>query len=132
MITDDILKEIDKINQKLLKNNKPYILFGFGRWGTTDKHLGLRAKWNNVNGAKVLIEATTENFEVDFSQGSHFFHNITSSNIGYLYINHKSEKDFIDWVWLNNQKIINDFDYVRHIRTNSPVIVRIDAKTGKG
>ncbi|NHJ84848.1 MAG: hypothetical protein FK734_05265 [Asgard group archaeon] len=130
--TIEMVDEIDLLNAKLTKKNAGYLLIGFGRWGTADKFLGVPAKWNNIDGAKTIIETGLPDFQVDFSQGSHFFHNIITSNIGYFYIKPQSEDQFIDWVWLNNQKIVEDLKYVRHIRTNKPLTIRIDAQKHEG
>ncbi|MHA1125712.1 MAG: PEP/pyruvate-binding domain-containing protein [Candidatus Heimdallarchaeota archaeon] len=130
--TLEILKEIDKLNKKLVDQNEEYILIGFGRWGTSDRFLGIPAKWNNISGAKMIIEAGLEDFQIDFSQGSHFFHNIVALNIGYLHVKYNSEEDFVNWDWLKKQKTIADLEFIKHIRTNKPVTIRIDAQKGEG
>jgi hypothetical protein len=130
--TLEILKEIDKLNSELVKEKKQYLLIGFGRWGSSDRFLGVPVKWNNINGAKTIIETNLENFRVDFSQGSHFFHNIVTSNIGYLHINYREIQNFIDWDWLDNKSATNDLTYVRHIKTNKPLTIKIDAKRKEG
>ena len=109
-----MVKEIDQINKSLLDQEIPYILLGFGRWGTFDRFLGIPVKWNNISGAKVMIETGLENFHVEHSQGSHFFQNITTANIGYFFIKYGSKKDFIDWDWLKNQKkIVNETEFLK-------------------
>jgi hypothetical protein len=130
--TLEILKEIDKLNSELVNEKKQYLLIGFGRWGTADRFLGVPAKWNNINGAKTIIETNFENFQIDFSQGSHFFHNIVTSNIGYLHIRHREIQHFIDWDWLENESAVNDLTYVRHIRIKKPLTIRINAKRKEG
>ncbi|MHA1814746.1 MAG: PEP/pyruvate-binding domain-containing protein, partial [Candidatus Heimdallarchaeaceae archaeon] len=130
--TLDIVEEIDELNAKMLQEKRPYLLMGFGRWGTADRFLGIPVKWNNINGAKTIIEATTEDFSVDFSQGSHFFHNIVTANIGYFHIKHNSEQHKIDWDWLASQKSINDLEYIRHVRNRKPLTIIIDAQRGEG
>ncbi len=130
--TLEMVKEVNEINKKLIAENRNYLLIGFGRWGSSDRFLGIPANWNNISNAKTIIEAGLEDFQIDFSQGSHFFHNIVTSNIGYLYIKHKFENHFIDWGWLKEQPLITEFEYVRHIRTNKPIIIRIDAKNREG
>ncbi|MEA2071582.1 MAG: hypothetical protein U9O98_09875, partial [Asgard group archaeon] len=126
--TKEILEEIDEINSSLKEKGTPYILIGFGRWGTSNEFLGIPAKWDNISGVKVLIEASLEDFNIDFSQGSHFFQNIIHSNIGYLHIDYNKERDFIDWNWLDQQKVIREKKFVKHIRTKKPMTVKIDGK----
>ena len=130
--TLEILKEIDKLNSELVNEKTQYLLIGFGRWGTADRFLGVPVKWNNINGAKTIIETNFENFQIDFSQGSHFFHNIITSNIGYLHIRNREKQHFIDWDWLENESAVNDLTYVRHIRIKKPLTIRINAKRKEG
>jgi hypothetical protein len=127
-----MVSQIDELNNKLVEEDKPYLIIGFGRWGTADRFLGIPVKWNNISGAQVIIEASLEDFRVDFSQGSHFFHNIITSNIGYLYIDYGSNEEFIDWQWLLKQKTIAETDFIRHVRTKTPLIIRIDGKKREG
>lgn len=130
--TLEILKEIDKLNSILIAEKKRYLLIGFGRWGTADRFLGIPAKWNNISGAKTIIEAGLEDFQVDFSQGSHFFHNIITSNIGYLHFEYNDLQHFIDWKWLENQTAENELTFVNHIRLKKPLTIRINAKRKEG
>ncbi|MHA1461802.1 MAG: PEP/pyruvate-binding domain-containing protein [Candidatus Heimdallarchaeota archaeon] len=132
MNTLDIVQELDKINADLIKNSIPYILIGFGRWGTADRFLGIPAKWNNLSGAKIIIEAELENFQVDFSQGSHFFQNIITSNIGYFHLKYHSQDHKLDWTWLEKQKVITETKYLKHIQVKSPLKIRIDAQKREG
>ncbi|MEA2071548.1 MAG: PEP/pyruvate-binding domain-containing protein [Asgard group archaeon] len=132
MKTMEMKKTIRNLNKKLLKKNVPYILLGIGRWGSTDKYLGVPVKWQDINGAKVIIEANTESMTVDFSQGSHFFQNIVTANIGYLYVEHESENNYLDWSWLEKQKVIEETEFVKHIKVDKPFTVKINARERKG
>jgi hypothetical protein len=130
--TLEIVEEIDKVNADLFKTKTDSVLIGFGRWGSSDRFLGIPAKWNNISSAKIIVEAGLEGFQVDFSQGSHFFHNIVTSNIGYLHIKYNKDEQIVNWDWLKKQKTVTDLKYVRHIRTEKPLIIRIDAQKGDG
>ncbi|UCG00713.1 MAG: hypothetical protein JSW11_13970 [Candidatus Heimdallarchaeota archaeon] len=133
MKTREMVSEIDQINQNLKNQGIPYILLGFGRWGTFDRFLGIPVKWNHISGAQVIIETGLEDFQVEHSQGSHFFQNITTANIGYFYIKYKSKKDYIEWNWLKSLKNIeNETEFVRHIRVESPFLVIIDGRRREG
>ncbi len=127
-----IVQEINAMNELLTKEKIPYILIGFGRWGTADRFLGIPVKWNDISGVKVMVEASLKNFQIDFSQGSHFFQNIITSNIGYFYIDFKSDEHILDWEWLSKQKTITDKKYVRHVKTKKPLIIKVDGKTREG
>ena len=89
--------EMEFINNKMGKQNKPYILIGPGRWGTRDPFLGIPVIWSQISNAKVIVEISLANYPLDSSLGSHFFHNVTSMNIGYFSVQDSSKTDFINW-----------------------------------
>ena len=130
--TLEIVEEIDKLNAKLVKEGKPYLLIGFGRWGTADRFLGIPVKWSNISGTKAIIETSLEDFMVDFSQGTHFFHNIVTANIGYFHIKHTADNHFLDWEWLKSKKPVEELQFVKHIELEQPLVVRIDAQKQEG
>ncbi len=133
MKTREMVSEINRINQSLRNQGAPYILLGFGRWGTFDRFLGIPVEWNHISGAQVIVETGLEDFQVEHSQGSHFFQNITTANIGYFFIKYNSKKDFIDWDWLTSQKdIVTETEYIRQIRTKKPFFVLIDGRKREG
>jgi len=126
-----IAMELEKMNRELVNTNTPYLLIGFGRWGSSDPWLGINVTWGQISGAKVIVEATLPNMNVELSQGSHFFHNITSFQICYFSVHHDS-KYKIDWNWMEKQNTITESNYVKHIRFNNPLIVKVDGRTGRG
>ncbi|MCF2140924.1 MAG: hypothetical protein K9W44_12780 [Candidatus Lokiarchaeota archaeon] len=126
--TLDMVAEIDEFNNKLVSQKKPYLLIVFGRLGTFDKFLGIPVKEYNISGAKVIIETGTKDFQIEKSQGTHFFQNMVSMKTGYLYINHNSETDFIDWEWLEKQNISEDKQYFAHIEFSEPLTIILDGK----
>ena len=130
--THDIAAEIGELNQKLKLESRFCMIIGPGRWGSSDPFLGIPVKWNHISHSKVIIEAAYGSFSSDPSYGTHFFHNLTSLGIGYLTVNTAKEEGFIDWNWLKNQTVLTDLKYVRHIRLEKPLDIRIDGSTGKG
>jgi hypothetical protein len=126
--TLEMVNEIDYMNKLMRKQNKHYILVGPGRWGTSDRFLGISVSWHHISNAKVIVETSLANFPLDSSQGSHFFHNITSMNIGYISIQDSSVEDFIRWEILNNQEVIDETKYVKHIRFRKPVSVVMNGR----
>jgi hypothetical protein len=122
--------EIAYFNEKLKKNNINYILIGPGRWGSQDRFLGIPVRFFQINNAKVIIETGTPDFNLDPSQGTHFFHNIIATQIGYFMVSHNSSTDFIDWEWLAAQPIIEKTHYVTHVRTKHELLVKMDGKHG--
>ncbi len=126
-----IASEIEQINSQLLREGRRSLLIGFGRWGSADPWLGIPVKWSQINSAKVIVEATLPQMNPDLSQGSHFFHNISSFQVFYLSIKHSGAYS-IAWDWLDKQPIIREMPFVRHVRTNSPLHIKIDGRQGKG
>ncbi len=126
--TMEMANEIERINDKMIRQNRKYILLGQGRWGTRDRHLGIPVCWSQISNARVIIEISLADFPIDASLGSHFFHNITSMNIGYLSLLDSSHKDFIKWEVLNKQKVVEKTEYFRHVRFSKPLKVYMDGR----
>ena len=130
--TVEMVEEIKKLNRMLVEENKPYILIGPGRWGTCERHLGIPVIWSDINGARVIMEVDLEDFQVDHSQGSHFFHNISSAGIPYFYIQFNDESDFLDWEWLQSQTPRTETTFFRHVSTEKPLTVIANGKQRSG
>ena len=99
--------EIDAINRKMLSEGRKYVLIGPGRWGTKDRFLGIPVAWPQISNARVIVEVGLPDFHVDASLGSHFFHNVTSMNIGYLSVNQDTNDGTVRWNRLKKQKVIS-------------------------
>jgi CheY-like chemotaxis protein len=134
--TKKIAREVGKMNKKLAALEKPYVLIGPGRWGSSDPWLGIPVQWAQISGARVMVEASPSGFNVDPSQGTHFFQNITSLRIGYLTVPSGALADqdaqFVRWQWLNDQPACGETDFLRHVCTEKPFPVSIDGRTGIG
>lgn len=129
--TREMAMEVERFNSDLLESQSPYVLIGFGRWGSADPWLGVPVQWGQISGARVIVETTLEQMNPDLSQGSHFFHNMTS--LGILYLSVPDPKALpIDWPWLQQQPVVRETEYVRHVRSSVPLSVRIDGRSGKG
>ncbi|MBN2166686.1 MAG: pyruvate, phosphate dikinase [Marinilabiliaceae bacterium] len=129
--TQVMADEIAYLNEKMKCENREYILIGPGRWGTRDRFTGIPVLWANISNAKVIVEMGLEGFPLEASLGSHFFHNVTSMNIGYFSVHHKSENDFVNMDCLNDQEIIEETTYFKHIRFIEPLVVLMDGKEQK-
>ena len=135
--TPDIAEEIGKINAGLVDAQRRYLLIGPGRWGGSDRWLGIPVKWHHISGIGAVIELKNEQLNADPSQGSHFFHNITSLNIPYITVNElkkgaqKSNTDFIDWKWLNTCESVCETQYLRHVRLSNPMVIKLDGKKSR-
>jgi len=128
--TLEMVLEIEKINEKLKNSNRKYLLIGPGRWGSSDRFLGIPVRWAQINCAKIIVETSLEKFSVEASQGSHFFHNIIAMEVGYLTVNHNNESGKLDWGWLKKQKIDEKLKYTYHVKLEQELSVKIDGRTG--
>ncbi|MFH1195459.1 MAG: PEP/pyruvate-binding domain-containing protein [bacterium] len=129
--TREIADEIEEINKDFLDNESKYLLIGFGRWGSSDPWLGIPVDWGQISCAKVIIESTLPGINVELSQGSHFFHNLTSFKVAYFSLHHEG-KYKINWEWLENQPAQKELKFVKHIKLSNPLKIKIDGKTGSG
>jgi CheY-like chemotaxis protein len=128
----DAAYEVQHFNENLVDQHRPYLLIGVGRWGSLDPWLGIPVKWDQISGAKVIVEAGFRDMEVDPSQGSHFFHNITSFRISYFTVNSTTQDGYIDWEWLRSNPIVEEKNFVRHIRLTQPIVAKVDGHQNKG
>ena len=123
-----IAYEIEKMNRKLLDEGKHYVLVGPGRWGSSDSWLGIPVKWPHISAARVIVEAGLTNYRVDPSQGTHFFQNLTSFGVGYFTINAYMNDGIYRQDYLDTLPAMEETKYLRHIRFDSPVVVKMDGK----
>jgi DNA-binding NarL/FixJ family response regulator len=125
--TIKIAAEVGKMNAQLVQENRKYLLIGPGRWGSADRWLGIPVKWSDISGVGAIVETTTENLKADPSQGSHFFHNITSLGIGYFTTSENGE-GFINWKWLQALPAAKESAYLKHVKLKKPLTIKIDGK----
>ena len=128
----EVAKEVAFFNNKLLADKKPYLLIGVGRWGTLDPWLGIPVKWEQISGAKAIVEADFKEITVEPSQGSHFFQNITSFMIGYFTVNLEKNMGYLDWEWLLKQKPADKMEFIRHLSFNEPILIKMNGHKNKG
>jgi CheY-like chemotaxis protein len=126
--TELIAEEIKQMNERMVKEGSDYILIGPGRWGTRDKFTGIPVEWSDITNAKVIVEQGLPDFPLDASLGSHFFHNVTSMHVGYFPVPHEGEDAFIRFDMLEQQEVIEQMNYVKHIRFKTPLTVFMDGK----
>jgi hypothetical protein len=129
--SEAIASDLEHLNRQIMASSRPYLLVGFGRWGTSDPQAGIPVNFGQICGAKVIVESTLPEMNSMLSQGSHFFHNITSFKVFYFSVS-SWDKYKIDWDWLNKQEVVQETEFVRHIRVLSPLEVKVDGKTSRG
>jgi hypothetical protein len=128
----EVAQQVARINAELQRQSVPYLLIGVGRWGSADPHLGIPVSWDQIAGARVIVEAGFRDFKVTPSQGTHFFQNITSCNVGYFTVNPEAGDGFVDWDWLAAQPAVRRTDFVSHVRLDEPAVVKMSGKSGEG
>ena len=124
-----IVKNLRSINATLLEEKKPFLLIGPGRWGSADPWLGIPIIWSDIAGVKVIIETPYKDRAIDPSQGSHFFHDLISSQVGYIIT--KDDQGNIDMNWLENLPVVEEMQHIKHVRSPEPLKIKIDGKHGK-
>jgi len=129
--TPAIAKEIESLNAELQSAGRRYLLIGFGRWGSSDPWLGIPVTWPQLSGARVIVEATLPEINVDASQGSHFFHNMISFQVLYFMVHH-DEQYAIGWDWLDRRPASIETRFLRHVRLESPLEIRVDGRRKRG
>ncbi len=130
--SQEVAQAVAYFNHKLIAERTPYLLIGVGRWGSNDPWLGIPVAWDQISGARAIIEAGFRDFRVTPSQGSHFFQNLTSFQIGYFTVNPDAGEGFIDWDWLASHPSTEDRDCVRHLQFDQPFEVVMNGKSGEG
>lgn len=127
MHTREMAQTIREWNNRMRKQNKGYVLIGFGRWGSAIPSLGVPVVWSDISEAKTLVECSLENFRIDPSQGSHFFQNLTSFNVGYVNVDEFSRSDdMYDEEQLNRLPAVEETEFVRHVRLTEDLQIFID------
>ncbi|NJD21711.1 MAG: response regulator [Melioribacter sp.] len=131
-LSREVAHEIAQFNAMLVGEGKPYLLIGLGRWGTLDPWLGIPVTWEQINGAKAIIESNFTDFNVSPSQGSHFFQNLTAFKIGYFTVDNFAEQGFIDWDWLQQLNFTEKKNFTKYIRMEKPITIKINGHHNKG
>jgi hypothetical protein len=130
-LTPRIAAELESLNRTLRALNTPYVLIGFGRWGSSDPWLGIPVTWGQISGAAVIVESTLPDFDVEPSQGAHFFHNIAAFQVGYFSVHHETDPE-IAWDWLGRQRVVTETETLRHVEVDRPLSVVMDGRSGRG
>ena len=126
--------ELEHLNSQLTVHKTPYLLIGPGRWGSSDAYLGIPVKWPQISGARVIVELSLLGHHTDDSQGTHFFHNLTSLGVGYftLYLDSEHTSEWFNKTLLDAMPAVSESAYVRHVRFAHPLQIVMDVMHRKG
>ena len=128
-----VADDIERINRKFLAEGKNYVLIGPGRWGSSDHYLGVPVKWPHISAARVIVEVALKNYNIDPSQGTHFFQNLTSFGVGYFTVDTNTEEGgFVNKEMLDAMPAVEETQYVRHVRFDRPLRILMDGKKQEG
>jgi len=125
-------RDLARMNAELAAEGRPFVLIGAGRWGSADPWLGIPVTWDQISGARAIVEAGFADMRVAPSQGTHFFQNLTSFNVGYFTVNPDLDEGFVDWDWLKEQPSLRESSYIRWLRFDTPVIVLMNGRRNQG
>lgn len=128
----EVAKEVSAFNSLLINENRPYLLIGVGRWGSLDPWLGIPVNWEQISGAKAIVETGFKEMSVEPSQGSHFFQNITSFMVGYFSVNEHKNMGFLNWDWILNQPHVESKTFTKLFRFNKPILIKMNGHQTKG
>lgn len=124
--TEKMAVEITRMNDVMRREGRPYVLVGFGRWGSSNPWLGVPVKWSDISDAKVIVECGLDNFRIEPSQGTHFFQNMTSFGVGYMTVNPYAGDGTLDFARLDAMPAVSESEYIRHVRFDEPLEICID------
>ncbi len=126
--TEVMAAEIEKLNILMEEQKRDYVLIGPGRWGTRDKYTGIPVLWSQISRAKIIVEMGLADFPLDASLGSHFFHNVTSMNVGYFSVHHNATNEWVNLEQLYHQPIIHETNFFKHVRFEKPLSILMNGK----
>jgi len=130
--SQEVAEAVASLNAKLRDLNAPYLLIGVGRWGSNDPWLGIPVEWDEISGARVIVEAGFRDFRVTPSQGSHFFQNLVAFQVGYFTVNPDAGEGALDWEWLAAQPAVEERGCVRHLHFDEALQVIMNSKQSRG
>lgn len=123
---------IADINKRFLERGENYILIGPGRWGSSDPALGIPVRWADISAARLIVEAALDSYRIEPSQGTHFFHNLTSFGVGYFTIDPSHPEARYDSAMLDSRQAEYDDGRIRVVRFPSPLTIAINGRHGTG
>lgn len=132
LYTQQIADELMQINNRMRDEGQEYVLIGTGRWGSSDPNLGVPVKWAHISQARVIVESALPNFNVEASQGTHFFQNVTSLGVGYLSLDPTHGDGSLDVEQLDQMPAWFEGDYLRVVEFDEPLYIYVDGRSKKG
>ena len=127
-----LAQDVDAVNRMMTEQNRPYVLVGPGRWGSSDSALGIPVRWPQIAGARVIVEYAMRGYRIEPSQGTHFFQNLTSFGVGYFTVDPSAGNGFFDEEYLNSLPAIYEKGQLRVVEFPASLPIAINGRKGKG
>lgn len=128
----EVAQEVETFNRQFADDGERYVLIGPGRWGSSDPGLGIPVKWSSISAASVIVELGIKGYQIDASQGTHFFQNLTSFGVGYFTINAWRGEGICRTDWLDALPAVEETKHVRHVRFPHAFRILIDGQKQRG
>ena len=132
LYTKQMADELYEINNRMRELGSEYVLIGTGRWGSSDPNLGVPVKWAHISCARVIVESALPDFNIEASQGTHFFQNVTSLGVGYLSLDPSHGDGALDTKQLDAMPAWYDGEYMRCVEFENPLYIYVDGQSKKG
>ena len=132
LATQRIADELLALNARMREQGRGYILVGTGRWGSSDPFLGVPVKWAHISEARAIAECALDDFNVEPSQGTHFFQNVTSLGVGYMTIDQNHGHGHCRFDALDALPAEWEGEFLRVVHFDRPLFVCIDGRSGRG
>lgn len=123
--------EIAALNASMRADEREFILAGPGRWGSSDRFLGIPVSWTDISQAVAIVEMDLEDFRVESSQGTHFFHNLVASNAGYMKIRYGRQDSWLNMDAMKGWLVVERTAHCVHFRSREPLFIRMDGRSGR-
>jgi hypothetical protein len=130
--TRQMADSIAQINERMRSEGRMYVLAAPGRWGSSDPNLGIPVQWTQISNACLLIETHLEKYRIEPSQGTHFFHNLTTMNVGYFSVTPYHDDSFVNFDLAGTAEVVFEDDFIRHLRLPKPLQIMMNARDSIG
>ena len=104
--------------------DREYVLIVAGRLGSTDRWLGIPCAWSDISHARVIVETGLPDMQVEPSQGTHFFQNMTSLGCLYLTVNPVFGQGRLDFGRLEDLELVAQSGHFSHYRADEDLEIK--------
>lgn len=129
--TKEMAAEIARFNNMVKSEGGSYLLVGPGRWGSSDPWLGIPVLWSDISEARVIVESAIPGYQIEPSQGTHFFQNITSLGVGYLTVDTVRRDGLIDEKALSELETVCEGEFTRLYKAPDGLDAYIDRSSNE-